>query len=201
MKKLSYSMPIISFLLFFILALSTLYGGSAEIEYTTYVGIEKMQGNVGNYFFESITHLFDTKIFLILSIILLILLWGSKRMKDLWLSVIVLAGGSAIGEVLKMAFIKERPVGYLISESGYSFPSGHALKATLFLVLLIYLYKNEIKNIAWRRFFIIVCWALIVLVSFSRLYLGVHWIGDVFGGFFLGLGWVSLVIIMFGKEK
>lgn len=204
MKKLTYSVPIIAFLLFFVLAISTIYESSEKIETAIYEEIQNDRGRFGDYFFEAITHLFDTKLFLIMSVILFILLWGAKRKKDLLLSAAVLVGGSVIGQIMKFAFAKERPAveGFdMLDVAGYSFPSGHALKATLFMLLLIYLYKDEIENIKWKRFFIIVCWVILILISFSRLYLGVHWIGDVLGGFLFGLGWFSLMLILFGKEK
>lgn len=204
MKKLTYSAPLIAFLLFFVLAISTIYGSAERIEKAIHEEIQNDRGSFGGYFYESITHLFDTKIFVILSVILFVLLWGAKRKKDLFLALAVLVGGSVVGQVMKFAFAKERPdIDSLnvLNAEGYSFPSGHALKATLFLLLLIYLYKDQILNIKWKRFFIVVCWVILILVSFSRLYLGVHWMGDVLGGFLLGLGWFTLMLQLFGIEK
>jgi len=199
--KINYYLPMVAFLLFVILAFSTLYGASVSIENAVYDAMKHIQGAFGDWLFSGITQIFDSMTFLILCIVLLVLLWGAKRKKDMWLALSVLLGGSIIGEVLKIAFAKARPAGYLFNETGYSFPSGHALKGTIFLLLVIYLYKDQIKDIRWRRFFIIVCWVIAILVMLSRIYLGVHWLGDVLGGFFLGLGWFSLMLQLFGKDK
>ena len=54
----------------------------------------------------------------------------------------------------------------------YSFPSGHAFTSTLLSLILISKYpKNLIYNI------------IPVLVGFSRVFLGVHYITDILGGF------------------
>jgi hypothetical protein len=63
---------------------------------------------------------------------------------------------------------------------GPGFPSGHAQGSTTFWGLAA-LYAK-------RRLFTLVAVAIIFIVSFSRLYLGVHWPLDVFGGILIGLG-------------
>jgi hypothetical protein len=93
---------------------------------------------------------------------------------------------------LKSLFAIERPIGNETIESlrvhtaeGYSFPSGHTQGATSFW-FGIYLY---FKNSAVAVFVI----TMIVLVAFSRLYLGVHWPVDVFAGIGFGIAWVLFV--------
>jgi undecaprenyl-diphosphatase len=61
--------------------------------------------------------------------------------------------------------------------SPYSFPSGHVLRTT-FLVALI----GE-RRPRWRA----LCWALVVVMAGTRLYLNEHWLSDVVGGLLLGL--------------
>ena len=59
----------------------------------------------------------------------------------------------------------------------YSFPSGHVLRTT-FLVALI----GE-RRPRWRA----CCWALVIAMASTRLYLNEHWLSDVVGGLLLGL--------------
>lgn len=84
-------------------------------------------------------------------------------------------------EVLKLIIARPRPaISALVQESSYSFPSGHALSNTAFyLLLLMWAPKN--------RFNQIFCITMIVVMSFSRVYLGVHWTSDVLAGISLGI--------------
>ena len=68
----------------------------------------------------------------------------------------------------------------LATATGYSFPSGHTTTSSSFYSSLAFAYK--------KRALSIVCAIMIVLVGTSRLYLGVHWPIDVFGGLVLGIG-------------
>ncbi|MDY0287449.1 MAG: phosphatase PAP2 family protein [Sphaerochaeta sp.] len=68
----------------------------------------------------------------------------------------------------------------LATATGYSFPSGHTTTGSSFYSALAFAYK--------KRALSILCAVMIVLVGTSRLYLGVHWPIDVFGGLVLGIG-------------
>jgi undecaprenyl-diphosphatase len=74
-------------------------------------------------------------------------------------------------------------------ESGYSFPSGHA--NTVFVAATILGRKDKL----WKPFL----WALAVVVSFSRIYIGVHWPLDVIVG--AVLGWLTgKIVLRYEKE-
>ncbi|MDQ6712016.1 MAG: phosphatase PAP2 family protein, partial [Candidatus Dormibacteraeota bacterium] len=78
-------------------------------------------------------------------------------------------------------------------DDGWAFPSGHATQSIAFYGML------AIVLITWyapnRRLALGIGAALITLVvGASRLYLGVHWLTDVLGGYALGLAWLSLVL-------
>ena len=109
---------------------------------------------------------------------------------------------SVVGSVLfvylgKMAFQRPRPETALYFEPTWSFPSGHALIAVSFYGFLGYLLMTQ-KGESFRTkvniFFATVILAL--LIGFSRIYLGVHYLSDVYGGFLLGTLWVLAAAAM-----
>jgi membrane-associated phospholipid phosphatase len=69
--------------------------------------------------------------------------------------------------------------------TGYSFPSGHTTTASSFYTALALAFRRRAVSIG--------CAIVIALVGISRLYLGVHWPNDVFGGLVLGVS-VSLLV-------
>lgn len=74
----------------------------------------------------------------------------------------------------------------LSTATGYSFPSGHTtISSSMYSAIAVAYKKKKIS---------IICAILIVLVALSRMYLGVHWPIDVFGGLVIG---VTLSIILY----
>ena len=97
----------------------------------------------------------------------------------------------ALNTVLKFIVQRPRPDGFrLITESGYSFPSGHSMVAMAFFGLLIWMvwryHRHDAMRVVWC-----VCFGLvIVMVGVSRIYLGVHYASDVLAGFCVSLVWL-----------
>lgn len=90
--------------------------------------------------------------------------------------------------VFKLIFARERPnINPIVIEDSYSFPSGHSAISMMFYGYLIYLVYKYINN-KILKYIIISCLSLlIILIGFSRIYLGVHYFSDVIGGFVLGI--------------
>lgn len=95
--------------------------------------------------------------------------------KNILLFWIVIVITFLVIELLKNLFKVPRPIG-VISESGYSFPSRHA--ALLFASFVI----MKIRYMKYKWVFL----SAAILITFSRLYLGVHYLGDLLVGGFLG---------------
>ncbi|MEA4970788.1 MAG: phosphatase PAP2 family protein [Candidatus Pelethousia sp.] len=138
--------------------------------------------------FAALTHLGDQTVFIVL---VLALLWCVDKRKGYCLFFIGMVG-TAANQLLKAFFLIPRPwlldPSFTIVESareaatGYSFPSGHTQSATSIFAALAVWYKK-------RRWVLAACVAAIVLVAFSRMYLGVHTPLDV--GVSLITGFVS----------
>lgn len=84
-------------------------------------------------------------------------------------------------------------------ETTYSFPSGHTQSIATVSTMLTVKYGRE------RRYIPIVCACITVLVMFSRMYLGQHYLSDVFcgltAGVFLAIAFNALLSLMGEKEE
>jgi len=105
-------------------------------------------------------------------------------------------GGMLLNKLLKYFFHRTRPFfeDPLLTLTSYSFPSGHTMMATvLYGVIAAYLLS---RTNDWRRRPLIVLAAmiLILLIAFSRVYLGAHYLTDVLGAMAEGLAWLSLCL-------
>jgi undecaprenyl-diphosphatase len=110
----------------------------------------------------------------------------------IWLG--ALLGSWLLNRQLKVFFRRERPPlpHRMVEESSYSFPSGHSVFATVFFAALALVLIDLIpRTRPWlRALAVLFCLMAAVLVSASRVWLGVHYPTDVIGGFLLGIGWV-----------
>ena len=117
-------------------------------------------------------------------------LWRRKARGDLGLQLVIVSLGSLVmNALLKEMFDRPRPD--LWEHRGQyawaSYPSGHAIVCTsVFFTAALMLYRER----GWRWPFIVAA-ALMVVVLYSRLYLGVHWPTDVVGGLLLGVLWLA----------
>ncbi len=100
---------------------------------------------------------------------------------------------------LKNLFQVPRPIDMLVVEAGYRFPSGHATMASVVSVLIIYFANKTIKNRYLRilAYIFAIFWTL--LVSYSRIYLNVHYLVDVIVGVGIGIC-ATLVVIAVCKR-
>ncbi|MEK7202750.1 MAG: phosphatase PAP2 family protein [Patescibacteria group bacterium] len=145
----------------------------------------------------SLTSIFDPLNLLILSLILsgLFIYWKKWYFFSLYLA--GLSGGIVFGYILKIIAHRDRPIGGLIFETNFSFPSNHAIISAIFFPLLYCLFKDGIKNILLKKIFLIVNIFFFLIVGFSRIYLKAHWFSDVIAGFSLGLFWLTFLILLF----
>lgn len=154
-------------------------------------------------FYSFITDMGGT--FFIILMTLLVSLYFILKKKDFrtayWYIFHVAIGAGVLNQVVKLIFQRTRPtIEHLVSQDGYSFPSGHSMASLICyggIVLLIFHLdqKNWIKLLACL--FAVI---LILTVGISRIYLGVHFPSDVFAGFCLAGSWVSLSAAIYSKK-
>lgn len=127
----------------------------------------------------------ESAIFLVAGAILLF------RLRQKWETLVLLVGvltAWGLNTVLKGVFERDRPAGtWLIEETGFSFPSGHAMVSILFYGLIGYLVWVNVRS-KWKAAWLIpvITCMLVLGIGLSRIYLGVHYPSDVLAGFAAG---------------
>lgn len=92
-----------------------------------------------------------------------------------------------LDDVLKLLFQHPRPTEALIAiPDSYSFPSGHAVAASALYITLALIAARSEQRRRPRRIIVVTGVSIAVLVAWSRVYLGVHYLTDVIGGLLLG---------------
>ena len=117
-----------------------------------------------------------------------------RKLKHYWeanLLVITLAGGWLLNVVLKYSFHRQRPsLSSLVTATGYSFPSGHAMLGAVFYGFLAYIFYLNLRK-PYRTISVALFAVLVFFIGLSRIYLGVHYPSDVIAGYMAGTFWLA----------
>ena len=118
-------------------------------------------------------------------------LWGTEHKHSARLLLAATAGSILLNNVLKLYFDRPRPEVFerLTHTASSSFPSGHAMSATVVYGTVGYLLARLHKHPWARAITLLLAVTMILLICFSRLYLGVHYPSDVLAGIIIGLAW------------
>lgn len=149
-----------------------------------------------NIFMLSVTHLGDWQTILIFSIILITVL----AVLDKWKQIIAISISTILGETfvyITKNIIKRPgpPLRYILFlEKDFSFPSGHSFISIAFYGLIFYFIFDFAKSKIVKILSIFVGCALVILISFSRIYLGIHWPSDVFASLASGIVMITIII-------
>ena len=148
-------------------------------------------------FFKVVTNFANYIVIIILCVVSFII------SKNKWYGVFVSVdaiNSTIINKILKSIFVRPRPeILRLVNESGYSFPSGHAMASFSFYGFIIYLiYRSNIQN-KYKKILYIFLSLIILLIGISRIYLGVHYASDVLAGYIMA--GIHLIIYTYLIEK
>jgi len=130
---------------------------------------------------------------IVLSALVLFFAW-KRWWPSLITLIIAVPGGMLLNEWLKLAVHRQRPFveGPFVDWSGYSFASGHTIGATLLYGQLLLFVLPVLKARHWRRLCIFGAVSLVLLVGFSRIALGAHFLTDVLAAIIFGIIWLAL---------
>ncbi|MEP7015871.1 MAG: phosphatase PAP2 family protein [Verrucomicrobiota bacterium] len=112
---------------------------------------------------------------------------------NLSLVALTMLGGSTLNLVLKHFFHRNRPVleNPIVTLSSYGFPSGHTMGATLLYGLLALFAWRTLRHPTARLTCIFGACLFILLIGFTRIYLGAHYLSDVLGALAAGILWLT----------
>ena len=108
----------------------------------------------------------------------------------------VAAGIEVLNAGLKLVFHRPRPELAFVHLDTYSFPSGHAAGSAAIYTLLAVLVAKRL-GLGGRVLVGMATVALLLVIGFSRLYLGAHYLSDVLAGLSLGLAWTAGWLLAF----
>lgn len=134
---------------------------------------------------------------IVLFVLALFFVW-----KRWWPSLVTLMvavpGGMLLNEWLKVLVHRHRPFvdGPFVDWSGYSFASGHTIAATLLYGQLLLFLLPSLKGRHLRIVCIFSAISLVVLVGFSRVALGAHFLTDVLAAIIFGIVWLVLCAVL-----
>jgi undecaprenyl-diphosphatase len=120
-------------------------------------------------------------------------LWHTEHKHSARLLLAAVAGNILLNGALKLVFHRPRPdvFAWQTVAVSSSFPSGHAMSATVCYGTVAYLVARLQKH-RWSRVLTLTgAVVLILLICATRLYLGVHYPSDVLAGILVGLAWAS----------
>jgi undecaprenyl-diphosphatase len=125
-----------------------------------------------------------------------IILFLLKRFYYLLTLLVSVIFGEGIVFLIKNLVERPRPpiAKSLVTESSFSFPSGHSFIAISFYGLLLYFIFRSVNKKYQKTLTFLAAVLVMLLIGISRIYLGVHWTSDVLASYAVGLAWLSMLI-------
>ncbi|HEY2896511.1 MAG TPA: phosphatase PAP2 family protein, partial [Gemmatimonadaceae bacterium] len=151
---------------------------------------------LGDQIFVIISAIGSTAAMAVLFAAAVLYLWRAKQRTLLVAWVLSYVGGTVLDGLIKDIVRRPRPefAAKFLHYSSWSFPSGHSMGSLIGFAMLAYTVIRvwKIESMLAR----LGIWAgaivLIVLVGYSRIYLGVHYLSDVAAGYTLGVLWLAV---------
>jgi len=162
-----------------------------QMDISTLNFVEQIRSPFLTLFFKAVT--FTGEWYFVLGVLVLISLFFIIKMArsrlDSYFLWLITVGGLGTAFVLKEILHRSRPVGGLIAETSSSFPSAHSVISVAFYAFVFYLLAKNSRNNFSKCLSISALFLFPLLLGFSRLYLGVHYLSDVLAGYAIGLVW------------
>ncbi len=177
------------------LASQALHGQTAGFDAAVRQAIHSFASPALTRVMIAVTQLGSSPVLIPAGLLAVWLLAAAGRKRAAALLAISAIGGEALDQGLKVFFHRPRPEAFFgfPEPVTYSFPSGHAITACSFYIVLAAILSVRLRNKRARA----CLWGLAVLlagaIGFSRVYLGVHYPSDVIAGYAAAVVWIVAV--------
>ena len=197
MKKIKWLFLVLALLIFGVLAYLVTNNQTGDLDSSVYSIVTFSKTDFLTGFYKFITF-FASEIMVGLISLVFILIFKNKRYGVF--AIVNAVNIVVLNIVLKLIFMRDRPYDLMIiNESGYSFPSGHAMAALGFYGFIIYLIWHFNLRKRAKIIFTILLSILIILIGISRIYLGVHYASDVLAGYMISASYLILYITLISR--
>ncbi|WP_139489485.1 phosphatase PAP2 family protein [Brevibacillus dissolubilis] len=107
----------------------------------------------------------------------------------------VLLGSYLFNEIVRFVFLRPRPpLPDMEVVNRHGFPSNHAVGAFVLYSCLLLILWPHVGTVRGRMWLVTACLVMVVVISFSRVFLHVHYPSDILGGWLLGASWLGLCL-------
>ncbi|MBM3232745.1 phosphatase PAP2 family protein [Candidatus Pacearchaeota archaeon] len=148
--------------------------------------VQRLNDEFLTYVARFIEVIFDVQVLMVVSIVIFFWYIFNKKHREATFFGAAMLAGALILYGIKEWIHRARPDSIITLSEGFSFPSGHATIATLFIGLLLYAFWKTSISRKYKMYLTIFSIFLVVMIGASRIYLNAHWLSDVIAGFTLG---------------
>jgi len=156
-----------------------------------------------NQFMLFVTDLANAQVITVAVVCSLIILYLLRKWSYIRSLLVFVIGGEIFVWIIKNMVNRPRPplTEALVTETSYSFPSGHTFIAVAFYGLITFFLFHSLQKKYLKNISLILGIILVILIGASRIYLGAHWPSDVLASYASGLAWLSIIITITHIKK
>lgn len=181
--------------IFLFLAIKVKTSGNFQVDYNLIDFSIKIRNKPLTNTLKILTHLGSMITVAVLAVVMAVVC------KPIWVKIFSVVNVGVVAVfcwVVKHIVERPRPEGVaLIVETGFSFPSAHTMGSVVFYGFLIFLLWKYLKNKPLNITLTVLLPILVLVIGYSRIYLGVHYFTDVLVGFVSGIAYLTVAIFMF----
>ena len=194
---ITWMISILAFVGFSIILIMYYNKSIGVLDVNSYVLISNIRSDFLTNIMKVISYLGEYKLLILVTILLF--LFTKKKEFSMYLGLVSISS-FAVNFAIKHVVQRPRPTWGLIPEDGYSFVSNHSIAMMTFYGFILYcIWKSKLDK-TYKIIISIITILLMIIVPFSRIYLGVHYTSDVLAGLLFGLSYlIAFIKIVYKK--